>query len=129
MVSATRYLGSLGTLFLIVVSTHMMTCIWYAAGLSSGFSSPCDPEDLESPFGFGIRDMDPDLLEKIGGEEECLLAPGNGGYEVQISGWVVRANYSQATALSTRYAESLYSVFKSKFAYQLRSITVQRPWF
>ena len=40
-----------------------------------------------------------------------------GGWVVQVPGWVVRANYSAAIGLNTKYSESLYSVFKSKFAF------------
>ena len=46
--------------------------IWFAAGRSTDYSIPCDPSDNDSPYGFGIRDLDPDLVEAALAEERCV---------------------------------------------------------
>eukprot|EP01043_Picozoa_sp_COSAG02_P030124 COSAG02_NODE_1909_length_10419_cov_238.761725_7_plen_1462_part_00 len=99
----TPYLGSIGTLGTIVISGHFLSCLWFYCGNAYG-TIDCDPTHEYA-----------DILGRIG-DTECVEKPG-GGYHFPVSGWVIRQDYPEATTLGTKYIDSVYSVFKSKFAY------------
>lgn len=99
----TPYLGSVGTLATIVISGHFLACLWFHAGNRYG-SIDCDPAHEYA-----------DILGRIG-DTECVEKEG-GGYHFPVAGWVIRQDYPEATSLGTKYIDSVYSVFKSKFAY------------
>lgn len=99
----TPYLGSIGTLATIVVSGHFLSCLWFFVGNAYG-TIDCDPTHEYA-----------DILGRIG-DTECVEKPG-GGHHFPVSGWVIRQDYPEATSLGTKYIDSVYSVFKSKFAY------------
>ena len=99
----TPYLGTIGTLATIVISGHILTCLWFYFGNAYG-SIDCDPTHEYA-----------DILGRIG-DAECVAKEG-GGHHFPVSGWVIRQDYPEATSLGTKYIDAMYSVFKSKFAY------------
>jgi tetratricopeptide (TPR) repeat protein len=99
----TPYLGSMGTIATIIISGHFLACLWFHAGMRHG-SIDCDPEHEYA-----------DILGRIG-DTDCV-PDGDGGHHFPVAGWVLRQDYPEATSLGTKYIDSVYSVFKSKFAY------------
>ena len=93
----TPYLGTVGTIFVVIISGHFLTCLWYYFGMRHG-SIICEP---------GHEYVD--LLERIG-DAECL-PNGDGHHHFAVAGWVLRQQYPNSTTISTKYIDSMYSVF------------------
>lgn len=100
----TPYLGSASTIAIIFVSGHFLTCLWYSAGDAYG-TIDCDPTHEYA-----------DILGRIG-HTECVEKEGGDGHHFPIPGWVILQEYPAATTIGTKYIDSMYSVFKSKFAF------------
>jgi Ca2+-binding EF-hand superfamily protein len=93
----TPYLGSIATVFIVLFSGHLLTCLWYFAGRSYG-SIVCDPTESH---------LYADLLERISGHGltpvQCLpMDDPTDGYEFKVPGWVIRQNYPNATTIGTK---------------------------
>eukprot|EP01047_Picozoa_sp_COSAG01_P037040 COSAG01_NODE_2921_length_6846_cov_4.205276_4_plen_148_part_00 len=92
------YLGIIGAIFGIFLGSHMLACVWFAVG-STDETRAC---------------IDYNATDKITGQR-CINT-GEGWYR-QVDGWVARKQYSPYTDLSTKYMDSLWSIFTQDFAY------------